>query len=189
MGRLRYGMIVSLDGYARDESGSFDWAMPDDDLHGFVNDQERDVRTVVYGRGLWETMRYWQSPPPGELHAPEHDDFAALWQDTDKIIVSTTLEPPSEPRTKLWDRLDLDRLAALVTRSTTDVSIGGPTLAAHALKAGMVDEITAYVMPHVAGGGLPWLPEGFTSTLALREQRAFDSGAVALIYDVTRSES
>lgn len=189
MGRLRYGMLVSLDGYARDAAGSFDWAMPDRDLHGFVNDQERDVRTIVYGRGLWQTMRYWQAPPADDLQAPEHDEFAAIWQESDKIIVSTTLEPPSEPRTELWDHLDLDRLARLVHESPTDVSIGGPTLAAHALKAGLVDEIRAYVMPHVAGGGLKWLPDGLTTGLQLREQRAFDSGAVALVYDVTRSES
>lgn len=187
MGRLRYGMLVSLDGYARDDSGSFAWARPDHDLHAFVNERERDVRTVVYGRGLWETMRYWQDPPPGDLTAPEHDEFAAIWQETDKVIVSTTLDPPTEPRTELWNTLDLDRLAKLVQDAATDVSIGGPTLAGHALMAGLVDEITAYVMPHVAGGGLPWLPDGFTSSLALREQRAFVGGAVALVYDVVRA--
>ena len=186
MGRLRYGMLVSLDGYARDASGSFDWAAPDDELHAYVNEREGGIRTYVFGRSLWETMRYWEDPPTSDLSAPEHHQFAAIWKQTDKVIVSTTMDPPPEPRTELWDHLDLARL---VRESPTDVSIGGPTLAAHALKAGLVDEITAYVMPHLAGGGLPWLPEGFESTLALREQRAFDSGAVALVYDVTRSES
>ncbi|KGN33740.1 deaminase reductase [Knoellia sinensis KCTC 19936] len=186
MGRLRYGMITSLDGYARDASGSFEWATPDDDLHAFVNDHERGVRTYVYGRGLWETMRYWQDPPAGDLTAPEHREFAALWQEIDKIIVSSTLSPPTEPRAELWPTLDLDRLATLVRESPTDVSIGGPTLAAAALEAGLVDEITAYVMPHIAGGGLPWLPSGLTTGLSLREQRAFRGGAVALIYDVSK---
>lgn len=69
MGRLRYGMIVSLDGYARDAAGSFAWARPSDELHAFVNDQEREVRTFVYGRGMWETMRYWQDPPTSDLSA------------------------------------------------------------------------------------------------------------------------
>lgn len=186
MARLRYGMMVSIDGYARDADGSFEWAQPDDELHAFVNDQERDVHTVVYGRGMWETMRYWQDPPDYDLMAPAHRDFANLWRQMDKIIVSTTLEVPSEPRTELWNRLDVDRLAALVRASDTDVSIGGPTLAGSALHAGLVDEITAYVMPHVAGGGLPWLPSGFRSRLHLRNQRPFPSGAVALIYDVNR---
>lgn len=186
MGRLRYGMMVSLDGYARDASGSFAWAMPSDELHGWVNEKERDVRTVVYGRGLWETMRYWQNPPVEDFTAPEHHEFAALWQEIDKVIVSSTLEPPTEPRTTLWPTLDLDRLATLVGESPADVSIGGPTLAAAALEAGLVDEITAYVMPHVVGGGLPWLPAGLNTGLELRESRTFDGGAVAMVYDVRR---
>lgn len=187
MGRLRYAMIVSLDGYARDASGSFDWAMPSDELHAWVNDRARGVGTEVYGRGMWETMRYWQDPPTDELDAPEHVEFAALWQELDKVVVSTTLAPPAEPRTELWPTLDLERLATLVRESPADVSIGGPTLAGAALAAGLVDEVTAYVVPHVCGGGLRWLPDGWTSPLVLREQRAFEGGAVALVYDVPRS--
>ena len=189
MGRLRYGMLVSLDGYARDASGSFAWARPDDELHAWVNARERDVRTFVYGRGMWETMRYWEDPPTSDLSAPEHHEFAALWRETDKVVVSSTMDPPPEPRTELWPALDLDRLVALVRESPTDVSIGGPSLAAQALRAGLVDEITAYVMPHVAGGGLPWLPHDVTIPLVLREQRAFRSGAVTLTYDVERATS
>lgn len=187
MGRLRYGMIVSLDGYARDAAGSFAWARPSDELHAFVNDQEGEVRTFVYGRGMWETMRYWQDPPTSDLSAPEHHEFAALWQESDKVIVSTTMDPPAEPRTEVWTALDLERLATLVRDSPTDVSIGGPTLAGQALRAGLVDEITAYVMPHVAGGGLRWLPDDYEADLVLREQRGFDTGAHALIYDVVKS--
>lgn len=189
MGRLRYGMLVSLDGYARDAHGSFDWATPDQALHAYVNEREGGIRTYVFGRKMWEVMRYWEDPPAVDLTAPEHHEFAAIWTKTHKVIVSTTMDPLPEPRTELWNHLDLDRLATLVRENPTDVSIGGPTLAAHALRAGLVDEITAYVMPHVAGGGLTWLPEGLTTELVLREQRAFDSGAVALVYDVTRGES
>lgn len=186
MGRLHYEMLVSLDGYARDASGSFDWAAPDDVLHGWVNERSRAVGTHVMGRGMWETMRFWEDPPTDELE-PVHREFAELWQKCDKVIVSTTMDAPTEPRTTLWRDLDLDRLAALVQESATDVSIGGPTLAAEALRAGLVDEVTAYVMPHLAGGGLRWLPEGAEGGLTLREQRAFDSGAVALVYDVVAS--
>jgi dihydrofolate reductase len=179
-------MLVSLDGYARDASGSFDWARPSDELHAFVNAQERAVGTYVYGRGLWEVMRYWQDPPTGGGAAPVHDEYAAIWQAKDKVIVSTTLQPPPEPRTELWDDFDAGRLAAVVRSSDADVSIGGPTLAGHALRAGLVDEITAYVVPHVAGGGLPWLPDGYEADLILREHRAVGSGAQALVYDVVR---
>ena len=186
MGRLRYGMLISLDGYIRDASGSTEWMVPDEEVHAFTSEQDRTIGTRVYGRGLWETMRYWQSPPEEDLDAAEVRDFARTWQDTDKIVVSTTLAPPTEPRTRLWDRLDLDRLAALVRDSDADVEIGGPTLAAHALEAGLVDELAAYVMPHLAGGGTPWLPPGYSAGLALRRQHTFASGALALIYDVAR---
>ncbi len=186
MGRLTYGMLVSLDGYARDASGSFAWAAPDDVLHGWVNDRQRGVRTCVYGRAMWETMRYWQDPPDGEDGGPVHTEFAELWRGWDKVVVSATLEQPAEPRTTLWRGLDLDRLSGLVREGEGDVTISGPTIAAEALRAGLVDEVTAIVMPHLAGGGLRWLPEGAQGTLALREQQAFDSGAVALVYDVVR---
>lgn len=189
MGRLRYGMLVSLDGYARDASGSFDWATPDGPLHAYINEREGGIRTYVFGRSMWEAMRYWEDPPTEDLTAPEHHDFVAIWKATHRVVVSTTMTPPPEPRTELWDHLDLDRLATLVHESPTDVSIGGPTLAAHALQAGLVDEITAYVMPHLAGGGLTWLPDNLSTALVLQEQRAFDSGAVALTYDLTRSTS
>lgn len=189
MGRLRYGMMTSLDGFIRDASGSTAWMIADEELHAFTSEQDRTVGTRVYGRRLWETMRYWQSPPEEDLVAPEVREFARTWQDTDKVVVSSTLAPPSEPRTELWDDLDLDRLAALVRESDLDVEIGGPTLAAHALEAGLVDELTAYVMPHLAGGGTPWLPAGFSSGLALRRQHTFASGALALVYDVVRDSA
>lgn len=186
MGRLRYEMLVSLDGFVRDASGSFDWAEPDPELHAWINEHERGVGTTVYGRGMWEMMRYWEDPPEADLTEPEYRDFTDEWRAQDKIIISSTLEAPSAPRTRLWRDLDLARLATLVRESATDVSISGPTLAAQALRAGLVDDLGAYVMPHVAGGGLPFLPAGFTADLELRESRSFASGAVTLLHSIRR---
>ena len=186
MGRLRYEMMVSLDGYVRDASGSFAWAEPEPELHAWVNEHERGVGTTVYGRGMWEMMRYWEDPPEADLTAQEYPDFTDEWGAQDKIIVSSTLEPPTTPRTRVWRDLDLDRLATLVRESTDDVSISGPTLAATALRAGLVDDVGAHVMPHVAGGGLPFLPEGHSADLQLRESRSFPSGAVTLLYSLRR---
>lgn len=59
MARLLYSAIASLDGYTVDTSGSFDWAAPSEEVHAFVNDRERTVGTYVYGRRMWEAMRYW----------------------------------------------------------------------------------------------------------------------------------
>ena len=184
MGRLRYAMIVSLDGYAHDASGSFEWAAPGLDLHAWVNERERDLRTQVMGRRMWEVMRWWDETPLSEFTEPVLREFAELWAECDKVVVSRTLQSVDTPRTTLWHDLDLGRLSDLVLESPHDVSIAGPTLAGHALRAGLVEEVTAYVVPHLAGGGLRWLPEGFSGGLTLREHRAFDDGAVALTYAV-----
>jgi len=60
MGKLVYTAITSLDGYVADETGNFEWAAPDDDVHAFVNDLERPVGTHLYGRRMYEVMKYWE---------------------------------------------------------------------------------------------------------------------------------
>ena len=60
MGRLVYTTICSLDGYTADADGRFDWAMPDEEEHAFVNDLERPVGTYLYGRRMYQTMAVWQ---------------------------------------------------------------------------------------------------------------------------------
>lgn len=179
---LRYEMNVSLDGYVRDADGRFDWSAPCDELHRWWTGRERSAGTVVYGRAMWDTMRYWQDPPTEDVAAKVHREFRDVWRGQHKIVVSATLTPPLEPNTELWPDLDLDRLAALVQDSDSDVSISGPTLASDALRAEMVDEIVAVVVPHVAGGGLRFLPNGYGARLRLQEVRRFPGGAVALSY-------
>ncbi|WP_435202677.1 dihydrofolate reductase family protein [Janibacter sp. GS2] len=188
MGRLTYGMLVSLDGYVRGPDGGFEWAEPDAQLHDHFTETQAGAVVDVYGRHMWETMRYWQDPPAADLVAPQHRGFAEAWQATDTVVVSRSLSSVDTARTQLWPHLDLDRLRAMVETCDGAVTISGPTLAASALRAGLVDEVSAYVVPYVAGGGLRFLPDGFATDLRLRHERRFGGGTVELVYDVRPTE-
>jgi len=60
MGKLIYAANISLDGFLEDETGSFDWSVPDEEVHAFWNEHERHIGTSLYGRGMYETMRVWE---------------------------------------------------------------------------------------------------------------------------------
>ena len=68
--------------------------------------------------------------------------------------------------------------------SDHDITVGGPNLAAHALRAGLVDEVQQFLSPVVVGGGTPFLPEGVRFGLELMDERRFDGGVVFLRYRV-----
>ena len=101
MAKLIYSAIASLDGYVEDEDGKFDWAEPDQEVHAFVNDLERPVRTYLYGRRLYETMAGWETDPSLAEHSPVMRDFAAIWQAAEKIVYSRTLKAVSTTRTRI----------------------------------------------------------------------------------------
>ena len=142
-GKLLYSVIASLDGYVADEDGNFDWAAPDDELHAFVNDLERPVGTYLYGRRMYEVMVYWETAP---ADLPEVElDYARVWQGADKIVYSKTLRDVSSRRTAIEHEFDPARVAALKSSATSDLSVGGPDLAAQALAAGLVDEVGLFL--------------------------------------------
>jgi dihydrofolate reductase len=183
MGRLLFSAIASLDGYTVDESGSFDWAAPDEEVHAHANGIERDVGVALYGRRMYETMRVWQELS-GEGEPAVIGEFADLWRSADKVVYSTTLAEATTPRTRIERVFDPGAVRALVDASDRDVSIGGPTLASAALRAGVVDEIALYVVPVSVGGGTPALPDGTFLRLELLEERRFAAGTVFLRYRV-----
>ena len=184
MARLVYTAIASLDGYIEDADGTFDWAAPDDEVHAFVNDLERTIGTHLYGRRMYETMRFWESPPAEVSQSTVHSDYAAVWQQADKIVFSTTLRETTTKRTRLEPTFDAETVRQLKAESDGDMSIGGPTLAAHALGAGLVDEINLFLHPVAVGAGKPALPVATPLRLELGEERRFTSGVVYLRYDV-----
>ena len=186
MGKLRYTAITSLDGYTADAQGSFDWAAPDEAVHSYVNDLERDIGTYLYGRRMYEVMRYWETAPTDGAQAPYLADYARIWQAADKIVYSMTLDGVTTARTKLEPSFDPGVVRAMKEESDRDLSIGGPGLAASALRAGLVDQIGRIVVPAVVGGGTAFLPDGLRLDLALLDEHEFPDGAVYLAYEVKR---
>jgi dihydrofolate reductase len=181
--RLIYSTISSLDGYVADAEGSFDWAAPDEEVHAFVNELERPVGTYLYGRRMYETMVFWETVDTG----PEPQvmrDFAEIWRAADKVVYSRTLVEPSSAKTRIEREFDPEAVRELLASASSDVGIGGPELAAEALRAGLVDECQVFLAPVVVGGGKRSLPDGVFARLELLEQRRFESGFAYLRYGV-----
>jgi len=179
MGRLQYAVLCSLDGYTVDADGGFGWAMPDEEVHAFVNDLERPVRTHLYGRRMYETLAVWQTMG-GPGHPAIENDYADIWRAADKVVWSTKLADVHTPRTRLERVFDSAAIRGLKADSAGDLSIGGPGLAAQALRAGLVDDVHQFLFPVVVGGGTRALPDDVRLDLELVDERRFDSGVVYL---------
>ena len=185
MGRLVYTTIASLDGYVSDAWGGFDWAAPDAEVHAYVNALEQGTGTYLYGRRMYETMRYWETAPtsdPGSVL----DQFAAVWQAADKVVFSESLPAIRTRRTRLERWFSPAAARALARASERDVGIGGATLAAHALRARVVDELRLFRVPVVVGGGTRALPEGVRFDVTLLDACSFGNGTTYAHYAVKR---
>ena len=176
---LIYSVIVSLDGYTADREGKFDWGAPDEQVLAFINDLERPIGTFLYGRRMYEVMRFWEDVDLADRSAGSRD-YAGIWRSADKVVYSTSLPEATTARTRLERSLDLEAVRAL--KQQGDVGIGGPTLAAHVIVAGLVDEYQLFVTPVIVGGGLAALPQGARAALDLVDERRFSSGVVYLRY-------
>jgi dihydrofolate reductase len=183
MAKLIYSAIASLDGYVADEDGNFDWAAPDEEVHAFVNDLERPVGTYLYGRRMYETMAVWETMPVDD-EPPAIRDFAEIWRAADKVVYSRTLAAVSSARTRIERDFDAGAVREMKVRSPHDISVGGPELAAQAIRAGLVDELQLFLVPVLVGGSKHSLPTTTRLDLDLREERRFGNGVVYLLYAV-----
>jgi dihydrofolate reductase len=182
MAKLIYSAITSLDGYIADEDGNFDWAAPDQEVHTFVNDLERPVGTYLYGRRMYEVMAPWETDPTLATQSPVMREFAQLWQAADKVVYSRTLETASTARTRIERDFDPEAVRQMKATAGRDLTVGGPDLAAQALKAGLVDEFQLFLVPIIVGGGRPSLPSNLRLELELLDERRFGNGVVHLRY-------
>jgi dihydrofolate reductase len=176
---LIYSAIASLDGFVEDEHGRFDWAAPDEEVHAFVNELERPVGTHLYGRRMYETMVAWETM---EDEHPVMRDYAQIWRAAEKIVYSRSLEAVSSARTRIERDFDPEAVRRLKESAASDIGIGGPGLAAEAIRAGLVDEFQFFLNPVVVGGGKRALPDGVRLELELLDERRFANGVVYLRY-------
>jgi dihydrofolate reductase len=181
---LIYSAIASLDGYLEDEDGRFDWAEPDEEVHTFINDLARPVGTYLYGRRMYEVMVAWETADLADQPSFIRD-FAEIWRAADKVVYSKTLAAASSARTRIERDFDPEAVMRMKATARRDITVAGAELAAHAFKAGLVDELHLFLAPIVVGGGKRSLPGSVRLKLDLVDERRFGNGTVHVRYRVT----
>ena len=185
MANLIYSAIASLDGYVADAEGGFGWAEPDEQVHAFANDLERSVGTHLLGRRMYETMAAWETDAALAAQSEVMRDFAESWQSAEKVVYSRTLSAATTRRTRIEREFDPEAVRRMKAGTERDLAVGGPELAGHAFRAGLVDECHLLVAPAIVGGGKRSLPDDLRLDLALLDERRFDGGMVYLRYGVS----
>jgi dihydrofolate reductase len=190
MGKLIYFITTSLDGYVADKEGNFDWAMPSEEVHLFVNDIARNVGTALLGRKMYEIMKVWDDIPTEGVSGPYMDgpseamnDYARIWRDSKKIVYSSSLTKVTTANTTIERVFNAETIKKQVEQSEKDFDIGGPHLAAEAIKANIVDEYHQIIVPQIIGSGNYWLPKEVDIKLKLTDLKKFENGFVHLQYN------
>jgi dihydrofolate reductase len=188
MRKLSYSMGVSLDGFIAGPGGAIDWSAPDEELHRFHNEQARNAGMQLYGRGMYETMRFWETrEDEPEAHEIEKE-FAQIWKATPKVVFSTTLDAVETTNTRLVTTDVVAAIVRLKEEDGPDLGVGGAGLAATCIRAGLVDEFGLFVNPVVLGAGTPFFPPLEERIgLELIETRTFGSRVVYSRYSSNSS--
>jgi riboflavin biosynthesis pyrimidine reductase len=132
-------------------------------------------------------LKVWESDEVVDeiaADSPASVPFAQVWRQASKVVFSTTLTSVDTRNTELRRRFDPEDVERLQRESTGDLTVEGPTLAAHAWRTGLVDEVHLLLVPTIVGGGLRALPEGVRRDLELLGEQRFANGMVQLRYAV-----
>jgi dihydrofolate reductase len=184
VGSLIYGLSVSLDGFVETPSRSLDWVRVDEELHSFFNAQGRELGASLYGRRMYELMAgYWPTAEKNPEATPAELEWAEIWKRTPKIVFSSSLAGVGW-NSRLVRGDAVDEVTRLKAQPSLDMDVGGPTLAAPLIRAGLVDEYRLFIQPVILGAGTPLLP-ALKERVGLRllETRTFESGVVYLRYE------
>ena len=186
MAKLIYVANMSLDGYTEDANANFEWTAPTDEVLSFITDLVRPVGTYLYGRRMHETMSVWETDPTLPAQSSLMADFANVWQAANKLVYSTTLREVSTTNTRLECHFDPDSVREMKASASSDLTIGGSTLAAHAFNAELVDECQLFIYPVLVGEGKPAFLSAARVHMDLLEEHRFEGGGVHLRYRVRR---
>ena len=148
MAKLVFGMNQSLDGYVDHMAFA-----PSPALFRHFIEQARDQAGSVYGRGLYEIMRYWDEDH-SEWDA-ERRDFAAAWRRQPKWVVSRSLKSVGPNATLVKDDIGAV-IRGLKAQLAGELEVGGPVLARSLTDLGLIDEYRIYLHPVVLGRGKPF---------------------------------
>ena len=183
MGKLIYSLNVSLDGFIETPDHSLDWAIVDDEVHQWFNDQTRTVDASLYGRRMYELMAaYWPTGEEDPAATEVTREFARIWNPLPKVVFSRSLDHVDHNARLV--RGDVSEvLKALRTEFDGDLDVSGADLAGQFVRRGLVDEYRLMVHPVVLGTGTPFWPmlDG-PLRLRLTETKWFASGATLLSY-------
>jgi dihydrofolate reductase len=182
MRKAIYEIMASLDGFIEGPNHELDWAIVDEELHRYINGQERAIGAHLYGRRMYETMSYWQTADADPSNPAYVVEYARIWQNMPKIVFSRTLEHVEGNARLVRDNI-AEEIAKLKAQPGKDMVLGGADIASTFIRLGLVDEYRLYVHPVVLGSGTRVFPSLDNKIdLRLTETRPFGSGVVLLRY-------
>jgi len=183
VGKLIYLLNVSLDGFVETPDHSLDWALVDDELHTWFNDQTRTLDATLYGRRLYEVMAaYWPTGEDDPSATDTEREFARIWNPMPKVVFSSSLDHVDH-NSRLVNGDVGEVLEGLRREFDGDLGVAGPNLAGQFVRRGLVDEYRLVVHPVVLGAGTPFWPQlDAPLSLRLTETHTFGSGVEARSY-------
>jgi len=179
MAKLVFGMNMSLDGFVNHDHEAF---MPDPVLFRYFIEQTRKTTGSLYGRGLYELMRFWDGDAWNQDERAQDDlrEFAEAWRAMPKWVASRSLKEVGPNATLLGDDLESEA-RRLKAEHDGEIEIGGPKLAASLATLGLIDEYDIFLRPVVMGKGRPFF-DGITPKLRLVASDRISENVVKLTY-------
>jgi dihydrofolate reductase len=177
MAKLIFALMQSIDGYVAGPEGGPELPMPGEALTAHFNAQMRGLTGSLYGRRMYEVMRYWEKDEPGQ--DGDGLDFGTAWRATPKWVVSRTLKSVGPNATLVNGDLE-GFVRKLKAEHEGEIDVAGPELAGSLAELGLLDEYQLYLVPVVLGGGKPFFSKPRSPLRLVSSERIGD--AVKLIY-------